>query len=89
MGPDKMPQELSFAEAGLTPEVMDVLIAMSADWEAENSCHGYRTNEASDIEGRRIFLAKDGEETVGRCRHDRFLVESEKFMAKAQSKATH
>ena len=65
MGPDKMPQELSFAEAGLTPEVMDVLIAMSADWEAENSCHGYRTNEASDIEGRRIFLAKDGEETVG------------------------
>ena len=38
---------------------------MSEDWEAENSCHGYRKNEKADIEGNRIFLAKNGQETIG------------------------
>lgn len=44
---------------------MDVLIAMSEDWESENSCHGYRKNSAEDIEGQRIFLAEDAGITVG------------------------
>ena len=52
-------------ESELTPEITEKLIALSADWEAENSCHGYRENELSDIEGNRIFLAFDGNETVG------------------------
>ncbi len=41
------------------------LIRLSEDWEAENSCHGYRKNEAADIEGNRIFLASEGDDIAG------------------------
>ncbi len=45
--------------------LMDILIRLSADWEAENSCYGYRKNERADIEGNRIFTARDGEDVIG------------------------
>ena len=48
--------ETRIREAEPTPEVLAALIALSADWEAEQSCHGYRKNTAADIEGNRIFL---------------------------------
>ena len=41
------------------------LIRLSEDWEAENSCHGYRKNEPADIEGNRIFLAEEENEIIG------------------------
>ena len=44
---------------------METLIALSKDWEAEQSCHGYRANERADIEGNRIFLAEGDGEIVG------------------------
>ena len=56
---------MKIAEFPLTEEILQELIGMSADWEMENSCHGYRTNERSDIEPNRIFLAKEGGETLG------------------------
>ena len=52
-------------EQELTEELLDTLIRLSADWEAENSCYGYRKNEKADIEGNRIFIAKDGEDVIG------------------------
>ena len=53
--------EICIRETELTEEVMQKLIELSEDWEAENSCHGYRKNERSDIEGNRIFITeKDG-----------------------------
>ena len=52
-------------EVELNEEVLEELIRLSADWEAENSCHGYRKNTRADIEGNRIFLAEEGGETVG------------------------
>lgn len=52
-------------ETPLTDEVLETLVAFSADWEAENSCHGYRKNERSDIENNRIFLAEDQGNVVG------------------------
>lgn len=52
-------------ESDLTPELLGRLISMSEDWEAENSCRGYRKNCAEDIEGRRIFLAEDCGRTIG------------------------
>lgn len=58
-------EEIYICEKELTPELLETLIDMSADWEAENSCYGYRKNEASDIEGNRIFIAEAGGETVG------------------------
>ena len=53
------------AETDLTEEVLNELIRMSEDWEKENSCHGYRKNEKSDIDGNRIFLAYDGDTVIG------------------------
>lgn len=52
-------------EAELTDELLSTLIAMSAAWETENSTHGYRTNDRSDIEENRIFLAERNGEVLG------------------------
>ena len=52
-------------EENLSPEILELLIRMSGDWEAENSCYGYRKNEESDIEGCRIFLASEGNSVAG------------------------
>ncbi len=52
-------------EARLDDGVTEGLIALSRDWEAENSCYGYRANDRADLEGRRVFLAKDGRRVVG------------------------
>ena len=52
-------------ETKLTDELLAVLITMSAAWEAENSSHGYHTNDRSDIEKNRIFLAERNGEVLG------------------------
>ena len=52
-------------ETELTPEVRDILIRRSEEWESEESCYGYRRNTEEDLKGRRIFLAQHGKETVG------------------------
>ena len=59
------PEDYSCRESELSPALLEELIRLSEDWEAENSCRGYRRNEAADIEGNRVFLAEEGEETVG------------------------
>ena len=41
-------------EQDLDDALLDILIRLSTDWEAENSCYGYRKNEKADIEGNRI-----------------------------------
>ena len=52
-------------EQDLDDALLDILIRLSVEWEAENSCYGYRKNEKADIEGNRIFIAKDGEDVIG------------------------
>ena len=52
-------------ETELTDRVLEALIAFSRDWEAEDSCYGYRANERSDIEGSRVFLAEEDGAIVG------------------------
>lgn len=54
-----------YTEEELTPELLEILIRLSEDWEAEQSCYGYRKNERSDIEGNRIFVAKNQGDIVG------------------------
>ena len=56
---------MEYIETSLTPEVLESLLQMSADWAAENSCRGYYPNEPSDIQGNRIFLALDEGAPVG------------------------
>ena len=52
-------------EQELDDALLAVLIRLSTDWEAENSCYGYRKNEKADIEGNRIFIAKTGGDVIG------------------------
>ena len=52
-------------EAVLDEALEHELIHLSRDWEAEDSCRGYRANTAEDIEGRRVFLAFDQDRPVG------------------------
>ena len=52
-------------ETELNDELLHRLIDLSAKWEAEGSCYGYRTNGREDIEGNRIFIADDDGVVVG------------------------
>ncbi len=56
---------MTIQEVQLDDEVLSLLISLSEDWTAEDSCYGYRPNDRSDIEGNRIFLAKEDDTTVG------------------------
>ena len=56
---------MQIREAALDDALLAQLIALSKDWEAEQSCYGYRANERADIEGNRIFLAEEGRRIIG------------------------
>ncbi|MBR5342418.1 MAG: GNAT family N-acetyltransferase [Oscillospiraceae bacterium] len=56
---------MRFFEAELTEELEKELIRFSADWEAEDSCRGYRANTHEDLAGRRVFLAEEDGEILG------------------------
>lgn len=52
-------------EAENSEAILSQLLALSAQWESEQSCHGYVQNGPEDIEENRIFLAADGETVLG------------------------
>ncbi|MBR2895455.1 MAG: GNAT family N-acetyltransferase [Oscillospiraceae bacterium] len=52
-------------EAERDQKLLEAMIAMSEDWEAENSTRGYRKNDGTDLEGMRIFIAEQGGEILG------------------------
>lgn len=52
-------------EVELSEDILELLIAFSENWAAENSCWGYRPNTRSDILGNRIFLATEDNQPVG------------------------
>lgn len=56
---------MEISEVKLTESVINILIRLSKDWEAENSCHGYRANDKSDIEGNRVFIARENNNVIG------------------------
>ncbi len=56
---------MEFEEIAPSEAVLNRLIALSKDWEAEQSCYGYRQNTPEDLCGRRIFAAKSGDTIVG------------------------
>lgn len=56
---------IEYREVTLSEDVLQSLIALSEDWEKENSCHGYGKNGREDIEGNRIFTACQNGEIIG------------------------
>lgn len=70
-------------EAALTPALLEKLISLSADWEAEQSCRGYRKNTAADIEGNRIFLLEGEGKILGYLFGHRERAEKDSSVMKA------
>lgn len=56
---------MEIREEKLNEALSAELIALSADWAAENSCTGYRANAWDDLKDERFFLAREGGELVG------------------------
>ncbi len=56
---------IEYRKTPLTEDVLESLIAMSAEWEKENNCRGYAKNGREDIEGNRIFLACQKGRSIG------------------------
>ncbi|MCM1386029.1 MAG: GNAT family N-acetyltransferase [Bacillus sp. (in: Bacteria)] len=52
-------------EASLNNILLHDLLSLSAEWEREQSCYGYRKNEKSDLKGRRIFTVQNDSEIIG------------------------
>ena len=52
-------------KAALTEQTAEQLIALSQEWEAEDSCRGYRANTMEDLDGRTVFLAEEDGEVQG------------------------
>ena len=52
-------------EADWSEELERRLVRLSRDWEAEDSCRGYRANTHEDLAGRRVFLAEEDGEILG------------------------
>ncbi|MBQ4311437.1 MAG: GNAT family N-acetyltransferase [Oscillospiraceae bacterium] len=57
--------DIRIYEAAPDEKITDTLIRLSKDWEAENSCYGYRANDRTDIEGNRIFIAEENGIVIG------------------------
>lgn len=56
---------MKIMEAERDGALTELLIGMSARWEAEKCTYGYGKNGPSDIQGKRIFLAVEGERVLG------------------------
>lgn len=56
---------MTYQEVELSEEILNRLIQLSRDWEAEGSCYGYRANQREDIEGNRVFIAEEDGEIIG------------------------
>jgi len=56
---------MTIREEPLSEALLADLIALSVDWAAEESCHGYRANERADIEGERIFTVREDGALIG------------------------
>ena len=56
---------MTIKEIKLSERVAFRLIALSEEWERENSCYGYRRNSADDLKEKRIFVAEDNDLICG------------------------
>ena len=56
---------MRISETKLNDEILQELIALSMEWEAEDSCYGYRANQEDDIKGNRIFIAEEDDKIIG------------------------
>ena len=56
---------IEIKETDLNEETLDKLIDLSRKWYEEDITYGYRVNELSDLENKKIFIVLDGSEIIG------------------------
>lgn len=56
---------MTIKEIRFSERVAVRLVALSKEWERENSCYGYRGNSSDDLKDKRIFVATDGDLICG------------------------
>ena len=56
---------MKISEVKIDEKVTEELIELSRHWEAEESCYGYHANKKEDIEGNRVFVAREDEKIIG------------------------
>ncbi len=56
---------VEYREVEPVGSVADALVALSADWAVEASCHGYAANDAAYFARGRVWVALDGGDVVG------------------------
>lgn len=56
---------MTIKEVAFSEGVATRLIALSKEWERENSCYGYRGNNSEDFKDKRIFVATEGDLIFG------------------------
>ena len=56
---------MTIKEVTLTEELLEQLLSLSEDWEAENSCYGYKRNTPDYIKENRIFAAFENCTIIG------------------------
>ena len=58
-------KNMTIKEVAFSEGVATRLIALSKEWEQENSCYGYRGNNSEDFKDKRIFVAAEGDLIFG------------------------
>lgn len=58
-------QIVNIQERTLDGRLSSILLSLSADWETEGSCWGYRKNTAEDLENRRVWTAEQNGRVIG------------------------
>ena len=56
---------MTIKEIRFSERIAVQLITLSKEWEQENSCYGYHSNNSDDFKDKRIFVATDGELICG------------------------
>ena len=51
-------KNMTIKEVAFSEGVATRLIALSKEWEQENSCYGYRDNNSEDFKDKRILLLR-------------------------------
>lgn len=65
MKPEPNLPDVRVREAAPEGDLLAALLRLSALWEAENNCRGYRVNTPDDLDGRRVWIAEENGKPIG------------------------
>ncbi len=66
----------------LNDDEIQALLKMSLEWEKEDIVYGYHHNSTQDLEGKRVFIAKDNDNIIGYLFGKEFLHDDTSLISK-------